>query len=194
VVVETLVVNANGRSVVEVALSAQKLGRVFRFLPVDGNPGRVYQITPYFDLEPLAITRWETQEVTAGIDGDKLALYAHITLKAPAPVTLTVTAYNEAGKTLVRGYLLAPTLGNANLVQKVKRFVPFERSKGILYKFVLTSAQAFWLYREESTVCFVPWGSDQRQDVKIFGNDDLDPSRGMGNSSLQAAAAGGQAS
>jgi hypothetical protein len=191
-VVETLIVNANGRSVVELALTEQHLGRVFRFLPIDSNPGRVYNITPVFDLEPLALTRWETQEITAGIDGDKLALYAHITLKAPALVTLSVYAYNESGQILTRTYTLDRTRVDGNIV-KVKRFVPFERSKGVLYKFVATSAQAFWLYREESTVCFVEWGSDQRRDVKIFGNDDLDSSRGMGNASLQAATPGGAA-
>jgi hypothetical protein len=190
-VVETLIVNANGRSVVEMALPQQHLGRIFRFLPVDGFPGRIYNITPYFDLEPLAITRWETQEVTAGLMGDKVALYAHVALKAPAPVTLTVTAFNEEGQTFVRQYPIDRTMVSGNIV-KVKRFIPFERSKGILYKFLLTSAQPFWLYREETTVCFVEWGSDQRKDVQPFGSDDLDPSRPMGNSAMQASAPGGE--
>jgi hypothetical protein len=113
-------------------------------------------------------------------------------LKAPAPVTLRVTAYNEAGGTFFREYPIDRTMVSGNIV-KVKRFIPFERSKGILYKFLLTSAQPFWLYREETTVCFVEWGSDQRRDVKIMGDDDLDSSREMGNTAMQAAAPGGQA-
>ncbi len=188
-VVEVLNVNANNRNVVEVALTEQKLGRVFRFLPIDEFPGRIYNITPVFDLEPLALTSWETQEVTAGIDGWKSALYGHITVKAPAPVTLTVTAFNQTGDTFVRTYTL-PRTGTSD-PQKVPLFVPFERSKGMLYKFRLTSSLPFYLYREETQVVFVPWGSDQRVPTKPFGNDDLDSSRGMGNASLQAATPGG---
>src|SRR5207249_4428016 len=64
--VETLSVRANGRQVVQVALTTQQLGRVWRILPADGHPGRLYSTQPLFDEEPFQLTRWETQELNYG--------------------------------------------------------------------------------------------------------------------------------
>jgi hypothetical protein len=188
VVVETLSVNANGRKVVQLAFP-QHLGRVFRIYPTDGNPGRLYSLWWVFDQEPLALDRWETQEITHGMPAWHYPLYGHIAVKSVSDVMLQVTAYNQTGQATTRTYTLPSTEG-----AKQKLFVPFQPTKGVLYKYVLTSPDAFWLYREETTIAVRQWGTDATAMVHIFGNDAIDSTRGMTKSELAAARSGGNAS
>jgi hypothetical protein len=69
--------------------------------------------------------------------------------------------------------------------------VPFEATKGVLFKYLFTATQAFWLYREESEVKVAPWGYNQTIVVKPFGNDDTDTTRAMTNAALAAGRSGG---
>ncbi len=186
-VVGTHTVNTSGRKVVQIAF-AQQLGRVFRLYPTDSNPGRLYSINWVFDQEPLKLDRWETQEQTHTMSGWHYPIYGHITLKSTADVTLTVTAYNQSGVSTAKSYTITSTSG-----AKIKKFVPFEATKGIMYKYVLTSAAAFWLYREETSVLVREWGTDKTLEAKPFGNDDNDPTRGMSRSELAAGRGGGTA-
>jgi hypothetical protein len=187
-VVETLTVNTTGRKVVQLALTQQFLGRVWRIFPVDANPGRLYSAEPLFDEEPFALTRWETQETNHGLPGWFYPLYAHVTLKSTADVTLrTVIQHNQVGGTTTHDYVIPATGG-----QKQRRFVPgFQAGKGVLIKYLLTSAAPFWLYRDETTVVIQPWGAPRAVTVQPFGNDDLDPTRPMTHAVLAAAASGG---
>jgi hypothetical protein len=187
-VVETLVVNTLGRRVVQLSLTEQKLGRVWRIFPVDSHPGRLYSVEPIFDEEPFQLLRWETQETNHGIPGWFYPLYAHITLKASADVTLTTyMQHNQEGATTVHSYAI-PATGN----QKVRRFLAgFHAVKGVLIKYVFTSAAPFYLYRDETTVVVQPWGAARAITVQPFGNDDLDPSRPMTHAVLAAQASGG---
>jgi hypothetical protein len=188
VVVETLTVNANGRRVVQLALANQQLGRVWRMFPIDSNPGRLYTAQPVFDEEPLKLNRWETQETNHGLPGWFQVLWAHVTLKCTADVTLTLTlvANQELGTRVTKTYTISHTSG-----AKVRRFVSFEAGKGVLAKYLLTSASPFWLYREETVVQVQPWGAAELLPVQPFGDDDLDPTRPMKSASLAAAAPGG---
>jgi hypothetical protein len=185
VVVETLTINSNGRKVVQKAFP-QHLGRVFRIYPTDGNPGRLYSLWWVFDQEPLALDRWETQQITHGFNAWHYPILAHVTLKSTAIVQLSVTAYNQEGQSTERIYEIPSTDG-----EKIKTFVPFKPTKGVLYKYLLTSPDPFWLYREETVVKVREWGSDGTMDAHIFGNDDLDSTRGMAKSELAAARSGG---
>jgi hypothetical protein len=185
VVVQTLTINADGRKVVQKAFP-QQLGRVFRIFPTDNNPGRLYSHWWVFDQEPLALDRWETQEITHGLPGWHYPIWAHITLKSTADVTLTLTAYNQAGTATIKTYAITSTGG-----VKQKRFVPFEAVKGIMFKYVLTSTSPFWLYREETVVAVRDWGSNETLQARPFGNDDTDPTRIMTRSDLAAARPGG---
>jgi hypothetical protein len=186
-VVETLTVNANGRSVIQRALPTQHLGRVWRMFPVDGNPGRLYSAEPVFDEEPFCFDRWETQETNHGLPGWFYPLYGHITLKASADVTLrTVMQHNQVGGVTTRDYVIPATLN-----QKQRRFVTFLAGKGVLIKYLLTSAQPFWLYRDETSLVIQPWGAYASIEVRPFGNDDLDPSRPMAHAILAAQSSGG---
>jgi hypothetical protein len=186
--VQTLTVTTNGRRVVQIALSQQHLGRVWRMFPIDGNPGRLYSAEPIFDEEPFCFDRWETQETNHGLPGWFYPLYAHITLKSSADVTLTtVMQHNQVGGTTTRTYVIPATGG-----QKQRRFLNgFYAGKGVLIKYTLTSADPFWLYRDETTVVIQPWGAFDAITVQPFGNDDLDPARPMTHAILAAQSSGG---
>ena len=190
VAVETLDVRANGRRVVQLALNQQMLGRVWRMFPIDGHPGRLYSAEPIFDEEPFQLDRWETQETNHGLPGWFYPLYAHITLKSTAPVTLrTVMHHNQTGGTTTYEYPIPATGG-----QKQRRFLAgFYAGKGVLIKYLLTSPEPFFLYRDETTVVIQPWGAARAITVQPFGNDDLDPSRTMTHAVLAAQATGGSA-
>lgn len=188
VVVESPTITTNGRSVVHVAF-AQHLGRVFRLFPTDANPGRLYSIGWIFDQEPYQLTRFETQEQRHGLDEWHTVTYGQITYKASSPVTLTVYTYGQDATLLgTDPYTLAATGG-------VKGMTPLKPNarKGVLTKYVFTADTGFWLYREESWVETRGWTSGSVQRQHIFGNDDLDPTRGMTDASGAAAAAGGMA-
>lgn len=187
VVVETLTVNASGRKVVQKAFP-QHLGRVFRVYPTDGNAGRLYSLWWVFDQEPLALDRWETQEITHGVSGWHFPIFAHLCLKSTAKVTLSVTAYNQSGDATTVEYEIDSTEGD-----KRKIFIGFQPTKGIMYKYVLTSVQPFWLYREETVVRVRDWNTNKSGDVHVFGNDDLDQTREMAKAELAAARSGGTA-
>lgn len=187
VTVETLSVNANGRSVVQIALSQQQLGRVWRMFPVDGNPGRLYSAQPVFDEEPFCLTRWETQESDFDIPGFHVVIDAQITLKSSVPVTLTVSSYTSQDGLILTDSYTIPSTGGV----KDKRYVPFLARKGVLHKFVLTADAAFWLYKEESSVQVLPWGADTPLIVHPFGNSDNDRTRNMVVSELAASRSGG---
>jgi hypothetical protein len=97
-----------------------------------------------------------------------------------------VTAYNQIGEPTVRSYVIPATNG-----LKQKCFVPFQAVKGILFKYVLTSDDPFWLYREESVMMVRVWGTSNTEAVHVFGNDDIDATRVMTKPSLAAARSGG---
>jgi len=184
-VVETITVNTNGRLLREFSWP-QHEGRVFRMLPVDNFPGRLYSHQWIFDSEPLALSRWETQEITHGMPGWHQVLYGEIAYRSTTPITILLTAFNQVGDAKPETYTLPATGGEKRRAQ----FNP-RQSAGIQYKWVITSTSAFWLYREETVMMISPWGSANRVPVHVFGSDDLDASRPMGVASLQAQTAGG---
>jgi hypothetical protein len=186
VVVETLTVNTNGRKVIQRAFP-QHLGRVFRVYPTDDFPSRLYSVQFVFDGEPFALDRWETQEITHGINSWHYPTWAHVTVKSTADVNLQVIAYNQTGVQTVKNYTILSTSG-----VKIKSFVPFEATKGILYKYIITSDEPFWLYQEETTVFVREWGTDATATVHPFGDSDLDPTRNMITAELAAARPGGE--
>lgn len=186
---ETLNVTQNGRGVQQFAFP-QHLGRVFRLLPTDSNPGRLYSLQWIFDEEPLALSRWETQETDHQIHKDQSILWANVTLKSSAAVTLTVQVYTYNGTLITT---LAPTALASTGGVKAKRYVTFVAHKGVLFKYLLTSSAPFTLYREETQVLVKAWGGNEPFLKRPFGNDDLDETRGMGRAELGAAHGGGQA-
>lgn len=186
-VVDTLSVNTSGRLVKQLTLQSQQLGRVFRMLPVDSFPGRIYSLQWVFDQEPLALQRWETQELDFNLPGFLSVLYTHVTYKSSVPVTLSMEiTYTLRGDRTTQTYTLPTTYG-----RKVKRKLPFQSNKGVQYKFIFTADEPFWLYREETQVQIQPWGMGQQLAIKPWGNDDTDATRSMTNASLAASRSGG---
>jgi hypothetical protein len=164
---------------------AQFRGRIIRLVPVDTVPWKVYAIHWIFDEEPLALTRWETQPVDHGLPGPwQKPLYGHISVLSFATVTLEVDTIDQQGNTTQNFYTVGPVGGSAGV--KAKYFVPFNASKGTLFKYIFTSAVPFYVYREESSVYVIPWGGQQAQPVKPFGNDDLDLVRSIKDAGLVA--------
>lgn len=193
-IVETLTVNANGRRVVQIALTVQQLGRVWRMFPVDGNPGRLYTAQPVFDEEPFKLDRWETQETNHGIPGWFTLTYGNLVLKSARPVTLTTIMQHNQPRVgsqpnrTTKTYTIPATGG-----VKASYYQPFEAGKGVLVRYILTSEEPFWLYRDELTIFVQPWGAESPIVVKPFGNDDQDPSRTMMSAVAAAEQAGGMA-
>jgi hypothetical protein len=188
VTVTTLTVNTNGRKVQQVAF-AQQLGRVWRFIPTDSNPSRLYTVRPVFDEEPFCFDRWETQYIDHGQIGYHSLIEGMITLKSTAEITLTIsTMVNQSTGAIVTDTYTIPSTAGV----KTKTFVPFSARKGVLYKYLFTCADPFWLYQEESDVVIQPWQGGDALLRHPFGNSGADlPTRTMLNASLAAARSGG---
>lgn len=188
VVVETLTVNTTGRKVVQIALTEQALGRVWRMYPADGNPGRLYSMQPVFDEEPFCLDRWESQETNFGLPGWFYLLPSHFVLKATKPVFLEVRMQvNQTGRLQTETYEIPDTNG-----EKIRPFVSFRAIKGVLVRFILTSAEPFYLYREETVVNVMPWAGAAPIATHPFGNEGADtPTRSMINLVAAAGRSGG---
>lgn len=189
VVQTTITVNSTQADRVKQYTFAKFRARTLRLLPTDANPGRLYQPAQWiFDEEPLALTRWEYQEIDHGLPGWHSVLYGMITIRSTADVTLTLTAYNQDGTVL---HTIVKTITSTAGV-KAKRFVTFDANKGILFLYLFTSAADCYIYKEESVVWVQPWGSERATPVQPFGNDAITvPTRSMLHARLAAVAAGG---
>lgn len=150
----------------------QVRGRLLRLVPTDSVRFKRYQARWIFDEEPLALLRWETQEVDHGIPTWHTLCYANVSYRACEDITLDLLAYNQDGTQITTQYTLPGTFG-----VKTKLFLPFAANQGVLFKYLFTSEQEFWLYREETEVMAQPWGTAQMVPVKPFGSDDLDQGR-----------------
>lgn len=187
VAVDTLTVNTTGRQVVQLAIP-QQLGRVWRFIPTDFFPSRLYSLRLVFDEEPFALTRWETQEIDHEQPGFHSVVEAMITLKSSVPVDLTLTTYVNQTGTVVTDVYTIPSTGGIKLKRHVRDFVA---RKGVLYKYLFTADLPFWLYQEESQVTIQPWEGGAPVLKQPFGNSDVDRTRRMVNATLAAAQSGG---
>ncbi len=184
---DTLTINTSGRLVQQISLTTQKLGRIWRIYPADGNPGRLYSAVPIFDVEPYALSHWSTQQTDHDLTGFQVPIDAQITLKSTADVILTLSTYVNQKGTIVTDVYSIPSTGGV----KDKRYVPFAARKGVLFLYDFVSTAAFYLYQEESSVQIQPWGSEQLIVVRPFGNDDADRTRNMITPTLAAARSGG---
>lgn len=179
---------------------------------------RIHNVQWIADEEPNYLHRWETQEVNHGIHGWHYPLHAWITVKG-VPVGNVETGFIVPDiKLYVRSYTqyerrnLVTSVSNTFYREKVytinlyeseqKRtiFVPFEAVRGVAHKYIFESFEpgsedllqaAFYLYREESWVRVMPWGSSEWKDVQPFGTDDLDLVRGAFTAEGIAVAGGG---
>lgn len=190
-------VTHNGRLVKNYTFP-QVLGRVFRIIPTDAFPSRLYTAQPIFDEEPFALGRWETQLLDLDLPGAGWGsvLSADVALKSTNSVVLSLAIYDAVGRLLQTvfgvdaqtGQNVITTTGGA----KQKRYVTFPANKGVLFKFVFTTNEGspITLYQEESRLRVQPWSGDgviQR----VFGNSNLDRTRAMVHAEAAAARSGG---
>lgn len=147
----------------------------------------LYSYRWIFDEEPLAVARWETQEIDNGIQEWAMVFWSFITIASNADVTLTILCYNQEGGVFNTLVNTIPNTGGA----KRKLFVPFAPNKSVLRKYTLTSDEPFWLYREETYVEIQSWFGGEIRKAQIFGNDDTDGIRSMHDSASSAARSGG---
>lgn len=182
---DTLTLTLSGRGVYQHSFPKIR-GRLFRLRATDPAYGKFYRWQPIFDEEPLALTRWETQERPfPGMDGKwQKPLEALLTIRSSADVSWQLTSAGFSGASLNVSTYTIPSTGGAK--QKVR--VPLNAAKGLLFTHLFTSAAAFWLYKEESEIQIEDWTSGQAAWIPMWGaNDDRDPARQMGNSASAAA-------
>lgn len=179
----------NGRGVQHIAFTKIR-GRLFRMRATDANFGKFYRWQPIFDQEPLALTRWQTQERPhEGMDGKwQKPMEALLSIRSSGTVTLQITTFGYSGTTLnTSSYNIASTAGAK---QKVR--VPLNPVKGLLFEYLFTAGAGFWLYKEESELLVEDWVTGVAKWCPLpSSNDDLDPARAMGVASVAAATPGG---
>lgn len=174
----------NGRGVQHISF-AKVRGRLFRLRTTDANPGKFYRWQPIFDEEPLALTRWETQERPfTGLAGRwQKPLEAFVTLRSSAAVNWQLIAYGASSTTLdTSNYPFLTTGGTKSKIR-----VPLNAVKGLLFSHLFTSSAPHYIYREESEVLVEDWETGQASWVPLFpSNSDLDPVREMGDAASRA--------
>lgn len=192
VVVDTITANTSGRLVRQIALpGGMKLGRVWRFLPTDFHPARLYTIRLVFDEEPFQLDQWQSQPIDHGFQGFHYLIDGMISLKSTTAVTLRISTYvNQTGTIVTDDYVIPSTAG-----VKLKQFVPFNARKGVLYQYhFLQAAAPYFNYLEESFVTVADWQGGEPVIRHPFGNTGADiPTRSMIHSELAAERSGGGA-
>jgi hypothetical protein len=168
----TFTLQTSGRQFKHVAFPAQLDARLVRLVPSDSSVWIPYEIRWVFDQDPLELTRWETQEVDHGIPDEQTLLWAYVTLRSSADVTLEITARRTGGTTL-SGSVVIPSTGG----DRRKVYVTLPALKGVLFRYVFSAETAFRLFREESVVLVQPWGADAPAPVQPFGTDAIDQTR-----------------
>lgn len=179
----------------------QVLGRVFRIIPTDAFPSRLYTAQPIFDEEPFALSRWESQLLDFNLpeSGWGSLFSADVPLKSTAVVTLAVQVYNAQGTLLQTLSGVDATTGTAGIVStggaKQKRYVTFPANKGVLFKLIFTSADgsAITVYKEEGRLRVQPWAGGPQVTKLLPANDDLDVTREMTKAAVAAGRQGGAA-
>jgi hypothetical protein len=168
----TVTLQTSGRQFVYLTFEQLDCRNV-RLVPADDAPWLPYELRWLFDLDPLELTLWETQQTDHGIpSADQTLLHAFITLRSTTVVTLTITALSIDGGTAT-GTATIPSTGGA----KQKCYVKLPALKAALFRYRFESTVAHRLYREESVVLVQPWGAESPVPVQPFGTDDLDIAR-----------------
>lgn len=179
-----------GRGVQHISFPKQRF-RLARLRSIDSTltnlHAKFYRWQPIFDEEPLALSRWETQERPfTGMAGRwQKPLEAFVTLRSGGQTNWVLSSFGMSGQALDHSTYLIPSTGG----EKSKVRVPMNAAKGLLFQHTFTSSSApLYIYREESEVLVEDWETGQAKWVPLFpSNDDLDPARQMGNAAGRAA-------
>lgn len=176
--VRTINPSTNGRQSLHISFP-QFRARVLRLLPTDALLSRLFAVQWIFDEEPLALDRWETQLLDHQQNDYHSIFRMIVDYRASVAVTLTVEGYNRDGVRMFQDTYLLPAT-----TERTKKVLALGARMAILWKYTLTSATAFNLYREGCALSVIPMNGGERQDLPApFGNDDLDHTRSLGSAS-----------
>lgn len=146
----------------------------------------LYTTTLSFELEPPTVQQWNSLPTDHGIDGWHVVSAMYLTLRSFAEVTLSVVNYSQTGTATTKTYTIPSTAGD-----KVKRFIPFDATKGAEYSYQLTSPSPFTIYDDASYVTVAPLNSTQSASVRLISLPNEGSTGGSAFTSLAATTAGG---
>lgn len=165
-------------------------GRLIRLHPQDPATWERYRMRWIFDEEPLQLPLWQTQYTDHGIPGYHSVQAMFMAWRSTAQVCVDI--FSRVGQRyeptddIKHSFNLAATSGEIR-----RQFFTPPANKGLLHRYVISSSQPFWLYREETFVMVVPWSGGDPIYAHPFGNDNLDQTRGMAAGEVLAQRSGG---
>lgn len=123
-----------------------------------------------YETEPADYTQWATDPIGLGGAAWKRLIRMTLGYRAQAAITLQVEAFNQTGTVLAtQTYTIPSTSG-----QKVAADVPFQKIKGILFRFSFSSPGAFRIYEEEGAMEIVAMNGAATVRKPVFGTRDYD--------------------
>lgn len=155
VVVDTLTLQTTGRRVTTRSWPGIR-ATLFRLRPTDSGEWQVHDLQWIVDLDALGRTRWEGLPTDHGIAGWQTPLWAEIAIRSAASVTVELSVWDPKHRVQVQTMTLGST-GGTKLVQYLSTILAV---KGVLFQWVLSSPQPFWVYAKECRVWVQPWEGD----------------------------------
>lgn len=115
--------------------------------------------------------------VTHGVQGWQIVRSAYVTLRSTGTVNFNVEVYNDDGTITSTAYPITTTGDAGGAAGKIKKFIPFNPTKGKLFGYSLEAASGatFRFYPEESEIHVKPW-------ITSFGYMAVNPFVGGGSS------------
>lgn len=155
---------AKDRQLFDVFKSARRRNLSLDLTWTDPTVNLYYAGIQYLIDEAVQRIRWESEETDHGIQAQQTPLYGMVAIRSTAPVTLAMTTYRADGTNLVKTYTIPAT---AEIKRQV--FVPFEATKGVVFRYRFTSTEPFQIYKEESFVIVRAWDGQENK-VQPFGD------------------------
>lgn len=155
--VDSFTANTSARSVVLRSLPADTMGKLVRVLMSGSVAFQYYRHQFEVTHEPLALTRYDTYELDFNYTRKKFIRRVWVAGQTPATVTLDI--YIDEVLSHTTTFSVNPSSGWT----KTKINLP-PALKGMVFRFVFTSASAFKLYLDQSDVEWHPLAGDRGYD------------------------------
>lgn len=165
-VVQTFVVNQNGQLWVPYTLAQAHIGHLFRLIPTDIHPWRLFSVRWVWEPAPELALRWETQETTHDLPGWQYLKDVYIAHQSTADITMTI---------LVDGQTFTATIPNSGgLYKKTYLILPMlangQTLKGKAFKYILESPAPFRLFQKDCEVLVHSWYGGDYMSKQPFGD------------------------
>lgn len=147
---QTLTVNTTSRKIVPFSLSADIIGKMTRLIMTGSSPGfRYYTHQFEFQRDPLQMSRYDTIELDFGYTRMKVLRRVWVAASTPATVTMEILTDRISRYTTTFTMAAGADWGKQELI------LP-PGLKGMLFRFVFTSAQQFKIFLDQSDVEWKP--------------------------------------